>query len=210
MVASLNKDDLLVLASEFPGVKAHWEGQVKEQGETMDELLRKFALALFMIYALMAVPFKSYLQPAIVMTAIPFSAVGVIWGHLCLGLDLSVMSAMGFVALAGVVVNDSLVLVDFINRRLEEGQGLHQTVRIAGEARFRPILLTSLTTFAGLMPLLLEESLQAKFLVPMAVSLGYGVMFSTFITLILVPASYLILEDFRKAMDKALGWWGGK
>ena len=207
VVAALNRDDLLVLASEFPGVKAHWEGQVKEQGETMDELLRKFALALFMIYALMAVPFKSYLQPAIVMTAIPFSAVGVIWGHIGLGMDLSVMSAMGFVALAGVVVNDSLVLVDFINRRLDEGLGLHKTVRVAGEARFRPILLTSLTTFAGLMPLLLEESLQAKFLVPMAVSLGYGVIFSTFITLILVPASYLILEDFKKLLDRGMAWW---
>ena len=209
VVNALNKDDLPALASEFPGVNAHWEGQVKEQGETTDELMRKFGLALFMIYALMAIPFKSYLQPAIVMTAIPFSAVGVIWGHLSLGMDLSAMSAMGFVALAGVVVNDSLVLVDYINRRLAEGEGLHKTVRIAGEARFRPILLTSLTTFAGLMPLLLEESLQAKFLVPMAVSLGYGVMFSTFITLILVPASYIILEDFKKILDRTMAWWRG-
>ena len=207
VIAALEKDDLVTLASEFPGVRSQWEGQVKEQSETTDKLASKFALALFIIYALMAVPFKSFLQPAIVMAVIPFSAVGAIWGHIVLGLDISAMSVMGFVALAGVVVNASLVLVYFINRRLSEGEILHKAICTAGEARFRPILLTSLTTLAGLTPLLFEESLQAKFLIPMAVSLGYGIIFSTFTTLILVPVSYFILGDLMKSLDKAKVWW---
>ena len=129
------------------------------------------------------------------MGVIPFSIVGAIVGHMIMGINLSIMSIMGLLALAGVVVNDSLVLVDWTNRRRAEGVPLNDAVRQAGMARFRAILLTSLTTFAGLMPLIFEKSTQAQFLIPMAVSLGFGILFATFITLILVPVSYLMLED---------------
>jgi multidrug efflux pump subunit AcrB len=131
------------------------------------------------------------------MSAIPFGLVGAVWGHLIIGLDLTILSMFGLVALTGVVINDSLVMVDYINRRIATFADLNRVVREAGAARFRPILLTSLTTFAGLMPLMLERSMQARFLIPMAVSLAFGVLFATFITLILVPASYLILADLK-------------
>jgi multidrug efflux pump subunit AcrB len=151
-----------------------------------------------MIFVLLAVLFKSYMQPAIVMTAIPFGLVGAIWGHILMGMDLTLISMFGVVALTGVVVNDSLIMIDFINRGRREGADLLTAVMKAGQRRFRPIMLTSVTTFAGLMPLILEKSLQAKFLVPMAISLGFGVMFATFITLILVPTSYTLLVDFKR------------
>jgi multidrug efflux pump subunit AcrB len=162
-------------------------------------LLRGFGIALFIIFALLAIPLRSYLQPAIIMSAIPFGLVGAVWGHIIMGLNLTILSMFGIVALAGVVVNDSLVMVTFVNRRREAGATIEEAAREAGAARFRPILLTSLTTFGGLTPLLLETSMQAQFLIPMAVSLAFGVMFSTFITLILVPSEYLILEDLKRA-----------
>ena len=133
------------------------------------------------------------------MGVIPFGIVGAIWGHMIMGIELTLLSFFGIVALTGVVVNDSLVMVDYINRYRRAGHSLSEAVREAGVARFRPILLTSITTFAGLTPLLLERSLQARFLIPMAVSLAFGVLFATFITLMLVPVSYLILED-------VMGW----
>ena len=157
-------------------------------------------IALFIIYALLAIPLKSYLQPLIVMVVIPFGLIGAITGHIILAQDMSILSILGFVALAGVVVNDSLVLVDFINQERREGKPLRQAIEDAGALRFRPIILTSLTTFAGLLPLLFETSLQAQFLIPMATSLSFGVLFATFMTLLLVPAFYNILEDFREAI----------
>jgi multidrug efflux pump subunit AcrB len=158
-----------------------------------------------MIYALLAIPFKSYLQPLIVMSAIPFGMVGVVWGHVIMGLPLTLLSLFGLVALTGVVVNDSLIMVDFINRARAKEIPLYQAVRQAGRGRFRPILLTSLTTFAGLTPLLLEKSMQAQFLIPMATSLGFGVLFATFVTLILVPVGYFILEDALRVFNKRNG-----
>ena len=163
----------------------------------MTSLRNGFAVALLLIFALLAIPFRSYLQPLLVMGVIPFGIVGAIWGHLLMGYDLSLLSFFGIVALTGVVVNDSLVMVDFINRFRARGEPLSSAIREAGVARFRPILLTSITTFAGLTPLLLETSLQARFLIPMAISLAFGVVFATFITLILVPVSYRILEDIK-------------
>jgi multidrug efflux pump subunit AcrB len=154
-------------------------------------------LALFMIYALLAVPLGSYVQPLIIMSAIPFGMVGAVWGHFLIGWDLNFFSMLGLVALAGVVVNDSLVLVDYVNRACARGLSVDEAARTAGVARFRAIMLTSLTTFAGLTPLLLERSLQAQFLIPMAVSIAFGVLFATAVTLILVPAWYLILDDLR-------------
>ncbi len=179
----------------FPGVNIAFQGEQREQAEFLGSLFRGWAIAMLVIYALLAVPLRSYAQPVIIMSAIPFGLVGAVWGHVLMGLSFSMFSLIGLVALSGVVVNDSLVLVDYVNRRRAEGAGLHEALVIAGCARLRAILLTSATTFAGLTPLLLETSVQARMLIPMAVSLGFGVLFATAITLLLVPAYYLILDD---------------
>ena len=164
-----------------------------------------FTIALLGIFALLAIPLKSYVQPLIIMSAIPFGLVGAIWGHLLMGVTLSMMSMFGLVALSGVVVNDSLIMVSYINRRRREHVDLQTAIREAGVSRFRPILLTSLTTFFGLAPLMLERSFDAEFLLPMAVSLAFGVIFATFITLILVPTEYLILDDIGRGMRRLFG-----
>ncbi len=183
--------------ADHPGVTYSLEGEQRMQGEFMEGLLRGFFIALFVIFALMAIPFKSYSQPLIVMSAVPFGLVGAVFGHAILGMTMNFLSMMGMVAVAGVVVNDSLVLVHFINRTRKTSESLTAAVRDAGTARFRPILLTSLTTAAGVTPLMLEKSIQAQFLIPMAVSLASGVLFATLITLALVPSLYLILEDIK-------------
>lgn len=185
---------------KYPDVRYTFEGEQREQSESYDSLYVGAFFVLFMIYSLLAIPFRSYVQPLIVLGIIPFSIIGAILGHMIMGMNLSIMSLMGLLALAGVVVNDSLVLVDWINRRRKEGVALMDAVRRAGVARFRAIILTSLTTFAGLMPLIFEKSTQAQFLIPMAVSLGFGILFATFITLILVPVCYLLLEDARRLL----------
>ena len=187
-----------LLASEYPGVSYTMEGQQREQMELLGELAKGFAVALFVIYVLMAIPFRSYIQPLIVMTAVPFGLVGAVWGHAVTGYELSIMSLLGVVALTGIVVNDSLVLVSYINTRREEGIPPAEAVRQAGPVRFRAILLTSLTTAAGITPLMLEKSVQAQFLIPMAVALAFGVLFATLISLLLVPAGYLIVEDIQR------------
>jgi multidrug efflux pump subunit AcrB len=184
------------LVSDYPGLRFGFEGEQREQHDTLNALKRNFVLALFVIYALLAVPLRSYVQPFIVMTAIPFGIAGAIWAHQLLGMSLSFLSLFGIIALSGVVVNDCLVLVDYINQRArDQHEPLAVAVREAGAARFRPIMLVSGTTFLGLLPLLLERSLQAQFLVPMGVSLGFGAMFATCVSLILVPCVYLILAD---------------
>jgi len=205
IVADITTHVLPDLLADHPHVTFSLEGQQAEQRETMGGLVRGFALALIAIYALLAIPLRSYGQPVVIMLAIPFGLVGAIWGHLLLGLDLTILSMFGLVALTGVVVNDSLVMVDFINRHRGSREGLLYGVRQAGVARFRPILLTSLTTFAGLLPMMLEKSMQARFLIPMAVSLAFGVMFATFITLVLVPAGTMILEDLRRLPARLAG-----
>ncbi len=194
---SLNKDFLDVMDKKFAGVKWSKSGSQKDQDDMIGAMVRGFILALIGIYALMAIPFKSYSQPLMVMSAIPFGLIGAILGHILLGLDISLLSLSGMIAVAGVVVNDNLVLVDYINRKRDEGVELSLAIREAGATRFRPIILTSLTTFAGLTPLMLERSVQAQFLIPMAVSLAFGVMFATIVSLLLVPASYYILEDLK-------------
>jgi len=180
-----------------PDVQYTFEGMQQVQAEFEDGMQRGFMIAMFVIFTLMAIPFKSYLQPLIVMSAVPFGLIGAVLGHAVLGYEISFMSMMGMVAVTGVVVNDSLVLVHFVNRAARESHSLKDAVMAAGTSRFRPILLTSLTTTAGVTPLMLEASLQAQFLKPMAVALAFGIMFATMITLILVPALYLILEDIR-------------
>ena len=152
------------------------------------------------MFSLLAVVFRSYSQPLLVMSAIPFGMVGAVWGHVVMGFSLSLMSMMGLVALSGVVVNDSLILIVSINRNREDGMGTWDAIIAGGARRFRPILLTSLTTFFGLAPMIWETSVQARFLVPMAVSLGFGVLAATFIMLLIVPCSYVILEDARRNM----------
>jgi len=190
-------DNLLL---NYPGVHYSMEGEAKEQRESFRSMGIGLLVVLFVIYALLAIPFKSYLQPLIVMSIIPFGAIGAIGGHWIMGMDLSLLSILGMMALVGVVVNDSLVLVDFINtHKQEKGHSLQEAVLNAGAARFRPVMLTSMTTFIGLMPLLFEQSTQAQFLIPMAVSLGFGILFATFITLLLVPVNYILLEEVKQA-----------
>jgi multidrug efflux pump subunit AcrB len=164
----------------------------------MAALGSSFGFALFVIYALLAIPLRSYSQPLIIMSVIPFGLVGAIAGHVIMGLDFSMISLFGVVALSGVVVNSSLVLVDGVNRRREEGMSVLDALHSAGTSRFRPIILTSLTTFAGLTPLLLEDRLGARFLIPMGTSLAFGVLFATAISLFLVPSAYLVLEDLHR------------
>ena len=182
----------------FPGVRYDFEGEQQDQAESVREIGIKFLGALVIIYVLIAIPLRSYVQPIIIMSVIPFGLVGAVWGHYFLGYNLSIMSMCGLVALAGVVVNDSLVMVDFVNRHRLESPTLAVAVERAGARRFRAIILTSLTTFAGLVPMLLEQDMQAKFLIPMAVSLAFGILFATLITLFLVPAVYMIMDDIRK------------
>ena len=199
ILAKFEVEHIIPILRDYPSVNYSFEGEQREQRDTLGSLFKNFALALFVVYVLLAVPFKSYLQPLIIMSAIPFGFTGAVIGHIIMGMNLAVLSIIGIVALSGVVVNDSLVMVDFINRyKREEGKTSLEAAMAAGPRRFRPILLTSITTFVGLFPLLIEKSVQAQFLVPMAISLAYGVLFATLITLILVPTSYLIIDDVKE------------
>lgn len=183
----------------FPGVQAALSGTAERQKRVNLELGVGFIFALFGMYAVMAVAFRSYLQPAMIMTAIPFGMVGAVLGHLLMGFDLSMLSIMGIIALSGVVVNDNLVMIDAINSLRDKGMSLHDAVLKGATSRFRAVMLTTLTTFVGLAPLMGETSVQAQFLIPMAVSLAFGVVFATCITLVLVPVIYLVLEDVKAA-----------
>ena len=213
VVTDLRERILPEVLAGHPGVFYTFEGFQAEQAEAVGGLQRGFAIALLAIFGLLAVPLRSYAQPLVIMAAIPFGLVGAVWGHMLLGLDVTVMSAFGLVALTGVVVNDSLVMIDAVNRarRAELSAGRNgpdslgvsiTALREAGARRFRPILLTSVTTFVGLAPLMFGGSAQAMFLVPMAVSLAFGVLFATFITLVLVPAIYLIFDDVRRLLPR--------
>jgi multidrug efflux pump subunit AcrB len=197
---------LPALGQEFPDLTHSFGGEQEQQAEIFASLKRNGLLALFVMFALLAAVFRSYIQPLIIMSAIPFGFIGAVVGHIIFGYDLSLMSMLGVVALAGVCVNDSIVFVDAVNHFRQSGMAPRAASVEAGAARFRPILLTSITTFGGLMPMLLETSLQARFLIPMAISLACGVMFATFTTLILVPSLYLIIEDMRRG----LGWLFGR
>jgi len=186
------------LMARYDGISYSFEGHQADMSESMGSLKVTFVIALLVIYAMLAIPFRSYSQPLIVMVSIPFGIVGAFLGHLLMGYDLCLPSMFGIVALSGVVVNDSLVMIDFANRREREG-GLspHDAVCSAAVQRFRPILLTTLTTFCGLAPMIFERSFQARMLIPMALSLGFGILFATFITLVIVPSLYLAVEDVK-------------
>ena len=197
IIRDMKQDILPSLVKRYPGLSYEFKGKQADIKESVGALVRGLALALFCVFALLAIPFKSYFQPLIIMLCIPFGIIGAVAGHIIMGYSLSVMSLFGVVAMAGVVVNDSLVLIDFANRLVRGGMPVTAAVRAAGIQRFRPILLTTLTTCGGLAPIITETSRQAKFLIPMAISLGFGIFFATLITLGLVPCLYLILEDIK-------------
>jgi multidrug efflux pump subunit AcrB len=201
----LREDIFPQMREAYPDIDIGFRGRQAATSETLDSLMIYGAFSLLLIYSLLAIPFKSYAQPMLVMAIIPFGAVGAIMGHLILGEDLSVMSIMGIVALAGVVVNDSLILVDFANKKVAEGFSIADAITEAGVRRFRPILLTTLTTFGGLAPMVFETSRQAQFITPMAVSLGFGILFTTFVCLLILPAFYMILGQFLQKRQLATG-----
>jgi multidrug efflux pump subunit AcrB len=190
------QDELPAILARYPGVSMTLSGESNERAKAMKGLAQASILALFIIYTLLAIPLRSYIQPLVIMSVIPFGAVGAILGHYIMGWPLVFFSMLGIVALSGVVVNASLVLVDYMNRRRREEEPLFTAVSMAGVARFRPIVLTSATTFIGLAPLMVLANPSTAMIVPMAISLGFGVLFATGITLILVPCLYLIAEDF--------------
>ncbi len=197
VVRELKKEILPQLLRDHPGLHYSFEGRQADMRDALQSFLTSATLALIIIYGLLAVPFHSYVQPVIVMAAIPFGLVGAVIGHMIMGYSLTVVSIMGIIALGGVVVNDSLIMIDHANSRRRAGLVSAEAIWQAGIRRFRPILLTTLTTFSGLAPMIFETSRQARFLIPMAISLGYGILFATAIMLILIPCLYMIVEDIR-------------
>ncbi|WP_035387015.1 efflux RND transporter permease subunit [Ferrimonas senticii] len=200
---AINDEFIPDLKLRYPGMTSALDGSAEEDARNTGLIIQGTFFALFTIYALMAIPLRSYSQPLIIMSVIPFGMIGAVFGHVLLGLDISMLSVFGIIALAGVVVNDSLIMVDFVNQARAQGLPLRAAVQQAGTERFRAIILTSLTTFLGLVPITLETSLQAQIVIPMAVSLAFGILFATTVTLILVPALYMILDDFKRL----LRWW---
>jgi len=202
ILSDLQKNVFPRIMEKYEGLNIELAGEQREQGETMASLGQNYLLALFAIYALLAIPFKSYVQPFIIMSAIPFGFVGAVIGHILMGFPLSIISMFGIVALTGVVVNDSLVLIDAANQYRNEGQPPFTAILNGAKRRLRPILLTSFTTFLGLAPMITEQSVQARFLIPMAISLGFGVLFATFVILLIVPALYMIVEDIVGLVER--------
>ncbi|PIE60821.1 MAG: cobalt-zinc-cadmium resistance protein [Desulfobulbus propionicus] len=195
ILTTLTSSILPEMLQQYPGLSYSFEGRQADRRASMAELRKGFVGAMIVIYFLLAIPFKSYTQPIIVMAAIPFGIVGAVFGHLLMGYNLSVMSMMGIVALSGVLVNDSLVLIDFANKQMAKGLLPVDAIHVAGLRRFRPIILTTLTTFGGLAPMIFETSRQARFMIPMALSLGYGIIFATAIVLVMIPCLFMIVDD---------------
>ncbi len=202
VLTSIQEEVLPQLRADFPGTTWSFEGSQADMRESTNTLKAGFSIAMLLIYALLAIAFSSYTQPLIVMTAIPFGIVGAVIGHILLGYDLSLVSLMGVIALSGVVVNDSLIMIDYANKCRENGDSIYESIHEAGLRRFRPIILTTMTTFGGLAPIILESSSQAFYLIPMAISLGFGIVFATAIILVIVPCLYLVLEDIRLLKEK--------
>jgi multidrug efflux pump subunit AcrB len=202
VTTALREDLLPQMTADYPGLGFSFEGRQASMRQALDSFTYTVTAALFLIFALLAIPLRSYVQPLIVMMAIPFGVVGAILGHLIMGYALSIISIMGMIALGGVVVNGALVMIDYANRRLREGHDAFTAMHMAGVRRFRPILLTTLTTFGGLAPMIFETSRQARFLIPMALSLGYGILFATAILLLLTPCLYLVLDDLRRLPER--------
>jgi multidrug efflux pump subunit AcrB len=204
-VSELLRTDILPrLMQRYPGITYEFGGEVQAQQDTSSVLLIGFVMILLMIFAALAIPLKSYVEPLLIMSVIPFGIVGAILGHLLLGKDMSMLSVIGILGLVGVVVNDSLVMVDFINHHIDEGSDWRDAVTQAGPQRFRAVFLTSITTFLGLVPIQLESSIQSEFVKPMAISIAFGVLFATFVTLFLVPVLYFIAKDLT---ERTASFW---
>ncbi|MEE4329806.1 MAG: efflux RND transporter permease subunit, partial [Wenzhouxiangella sp.] len=206
IAGELRESVLPEILSRHPDVRFRLGGATRSQQEVASELLWGTVFAIFLIYALLAIPLKSYVQPLLIMSVIPFGMVGAIGGHWLLGIPISMLSVFGIIALAGVVVNDSLILVDFVNRNRKAGQSRMEAAIKATRSRFRAIILTSMTTFLGLAPIIFfETSLQAQLVVPMATSLAFGILFATAITLALIPILYLIVDDIINLILRRVG-----
>ena len=191
------------LLRKFPKVQSEVSGSIQEEMESADSQKRDFAISLLIVFSLLAIPLKSYSQAAMIMVVIPFGIIGSVFGHFLLGMDLSALSVMGILAASGVVVNDSLVMVDYVNNARKSGVKLKDAVVHAGTKRFRAIMLTSITTFIGLVPIIFfEVSAQAQIVIPMAISLAFGVLFATIVTLVLIPSLYLIIEDMKSVFKR--------
>lgn len=201
VLATLTESVLPQLMRDYPGLTYSFQGKQEDMRESMTSLRNGFIMVLMVIYVLLGIPFRSYFQPAIVMISIPFGIVGAVLGHLLMGYSLSIISMMGVVALSGVVINDALVLIEYANRQRVAGLNAHDAILSAGIRRFRPIILTTVTTFGGLAPMIFETSRQARFMIPMALSLGYGILFATGITLLIIPCLYMILEDLKYVLS---------
>ena len=180
------------LQEMYPDVSLRWEGQREQSRDSVGSLKTGFGIAILAMFVLLVLQFRSYIQPLLILAIVPFGMIGAVWGHALLGLPLTLFSMFGLVALSGVVINDSIVLIDFINSRVRDGVPIQQALMESGERRFRPIMLTSMTTIAGLIPLMTERSFQAQLLIPMAASLAFGLMLATFLVLLLVPTFYSI------------------
>ncbi len=202
LIQALNETYIPQLEQKYPELQVSYQGRQAETKESSQSLMASFLLVLAVLYVMLAIPFASYTQPLIIMLAIPFGIVGAFLGHMLLGYSLSMVSALGIVALCGVVVNDTLVMVDYSNIMRKEGHPPLEAIILAATRRFRPIFLTTATTFGGLAPMIYETSIQAKFMIPMAISLGYGILFSTVISLVFVPAIYMMLEDVKSFFHK--------
>ena len=202
-VTHLVVNDLLPqLLNKYPGIDYSLGGEAEAQAETSSVLAPAFGVVLLVIFGALAIPLKSYVEPLLIMSVIPFGIIGAIIGHVLLGKDVSILSIIGIVGLVGVVVNDSLVMVDFINHYIDEGHEWRSAVMEAGPMRFRAVILTSLTTFLGLLPIQLETSIQSEFVKPMAISIAFGVIFATAVTLILVPVIYFIAKDIERLLRR--------
>jgi len=204
ILTTMNADILPDLARAFPGLNYGYKGRQADRKESLKKLGQGFIFTLVSIYFLLAIPFRSYIQPIVVMLAIPFGMIGAVLGHLIMDYNLSLMSMMGIVALSGIVINDSLVLIHYANNQRLNGAAPLEAIRLASLRRFRPVILTTLTTFGGLAPMMLETSRQARFLIPMAISLGFGIVFATVITLALIPSLYLIVEDVKGMVTRLM------
>jgi multidrug efflux pump subunit AcrB len=200
VVSDITNNYIPQLLQLYPDVDFDVGGSTKEENTLLMRTLIGFGAALFLIYGLLAVPLRSYVQPLVIMSVIPFGFIGAVVGHILFDISLNMLSILGLVALAGVVVNDSLILVEFANRRRSDGMSIDDSLMSAGQQRFRAIVLTTLTTFVGLLPMLFETSMQAQFVIPMAISLSFGIVFATTMTLILVPCCYRIVNDIKDSL----------
>jgi len=198
--------DLAAIQQDMPGIDIREAGRQKDLADAFSSLPYAFVAALLLIYVVLAWLFGTYTQPLAVMIAIPFGLIGVVWGHVFMGYQLTFLSLIGTVALSGIVVNNSLILVEFANERMRDGESHEDALLNSGASRLRPILLTTSTTIFGILPLLLERSFQARFLIPMGISIGAGLLSATILTLVILPANLLIIDDIRRVL-RAL--WGG-